>query len=310
MDRTIRDFAEALTGAHVGLFFYAGHGLQVSGENYLVPVDAKLTTAAALDFEMIRLALVQRVMERATETNIIFLDACRDNPLARNLARAMGTRSTAIGRGLAVMESGVGTLISFSTQPGNVALDGTGRNSPFAGALIGKLSVSREDLSTILIDVRNEVIAETDNRQVPWEHSALRARFYTHEATQGDAEASGARPQVSEAAQTWAVTKDTTSESVLNAFVAKYDGTVFAELARARLKEIRGAIAPSTDQQTCGLLSTVRARVFAKEPPKGVGALGYNEKAYVTDGECPAGQIKQIIGGKRRVPRKISCVPC
>ena len=148
MDRTVRDFAEALSGAQVGLFFYAGHGLQVSGENYLVPIDAKLTTAAALDFEMIRLALVQRVMEQATETNIVFLDACRDNPLARNLARAMGTRSGAIGRGLAAVEFGVGTLISFSTQPGNVALDGTGRNSPFAGALVQHLTTSREDLST------------------------------------------------------------------------------------------------------------------------------------------------------------------
>jgi hypothetical protein len=185
MERIIRDFAEALAAAKVGLFFYAGHGLQVSGENYLVPVDAKLSTAAALDFEMIRLALVQRVMERAAETNIIFLDACRDNPLARNLARAMGSRSAAIGRGLAVMESGVGTLISFSTQPGNVALDGIGRNSPFAGALIEVIRTSREDLSTILIDVRNKVMAETGSRQVPWEHSALTGRFYFNPAAKG-----------------------------------------------------------------------------------------------------------------------------
>src|SRR5262245_17318873 len=93
MDRTIRDFATALTGANVGVLFYAGHGLQVAGTNYLVPVDAQLTTAAALDFEMVRLDLVQRTMEREAATNVLFLDACRDNPLTRNLARAMGTRS-------------------------------------------------------------------------------------------------------------------------------------------------------------------------------------------------------------------------
>ena len=237
MDRTVRDFAEALSGAQVGLFFYAGHGLQVSGENYLVPIDAKLTTAAALDFEMIRLALVQRVMEQATETNIVFLDACRDNPLARNLARAMGTRSGAIGRGLAIVESGVGTLISFSTQPGNVALDGVGRNSPFAGALVEQLTLSQEDLSTILIGVRNSVMTETSNRQVPWEHSALRARFYLHEAAQVGAITTGPL-QLGEAAQAWSATKDTTSRALLSAFVAGYDGTVFAELARARLKEL------------------------------------------------------------------------
>src|SRR5262245_1978199 len=168
MDRTVRDFATALGGADVGVFFYAGHGLQVAGTNYLVPVDAQLTTSAALDFEMVRLDVVQRTMERAARTNVLFLDACRDSPLARNLARAMGTRSAEIGRGLAAAESGVGTLISFSTQPGNVALDGPGRNSPFAGALIKALAAPGEDLSNMLIGVRNEVMAATSDRQVPW----------------------------------------------------------------------------------------------------------------------------------------------
>jgi hypothetical protein len=108
----------------------------------------------------------------------MFLDACRDNPLARNLARAMGTRSAQIGQGLAPVESGVGTLISFSTQPGNVALDGDGRNSPFAGALAKYVSTSNESLSDILIRVRKDVMKETQNKQVPWEHSALTGRFY------------------------------------------------------------------------------------------------------------------------------------
>ena len=178
LERKIRDFAAALVGADVGVFFYAGHGLQISGTNYLVPIDAQLRNASALDFEMVRLDLVQRTMEREAATNILFLDACRDNPLAPNLARAMGTRSVDIGRGLAPAESGVGTLISFSTQPGNVALDGTDRNSPFAGALIKHLRSSKDDLSAILIAVRNDVMRETQRRQVPWEHSALTGRFY------------------------------------------------------------------------------------------------------------------------------------
>src|SRR5262249_47247884 len=154
-------------------FFYAGHGFQVAGRNYLVPIDAKAETADALDFEMVQLDLVQRTMERAASTNILFLDACRNNPLARNLARAMGTRSAALGRGLAQMESGIGTLISFSTQPGNVALDGAGRNSPFAGALVKRVATSNDDLNALLIEVRNDVRKETQNRQVPWENSSL-----------------------------------------------------------------------------------------------------------------------------------------
>jgi uncharacterized caspase-like protein len=177
-DRKVRDFANALDGATVGLFFYAGHGLAVEGQNYLVPVDAQLSTAVALEFEMVRVDTVHRVMERQAKTNVLFLDACRDNPLSRNLARSMGTRSTEIGKGLAPIESGVGTLISFSTQPGNVALDGSGRNSPFAGALIKQLSTSQDDLSAILIAVRNDVMQATNQKQVPWEHSALTGRFY------------------------------------------------------------------------------------------------------------------------------------
>jgi uncharacterized caspase-like protein len=177
-ERKVRDFAAALVGAEVGVFFYAGHGMQVSGQNYLVPVDAQLKTPSALDFEMVRLDLVQRTMEREAPTNILFLDACRDNPLAPNLARAMGTRSTDIGRGLAAAESGIGTLISFSTQPGNVALDGAGRNSPFAGALLKYMTSANDDLSAILIAVRNDIMRETQRRQVPWEHSALTGRFY------------------------------------------------------------------------------------------------------------------------------------
>jgi uncharacterized caspase-like protein len=206
-DRKVRDFATALSSAQVGLFFYAGHGLQVAGHNYLVPIDAQLSTASALDFEMVRLDLVHRTMEREAQTNILFLDACRDNPLARNLARAMGTRSTEIGRGLAHVESGVGTLISFSTQPGNVALDGTGRNSPFAGALVKQLASTNDELFAILVAVRNDVMRETQRKQIPWEHSALTGRFYF-----------GGTPvqaQVSEAERAWRWVKDSTNQSVL-----------------------------------------------------------------------------------------------
>jgi len=237
-DGKIRDFATALKGAEVGVFFYAGHGLQVSGHNYLVPVDSQLTTASALDFEMVRLDLVHRAMEREAQTSLLFFDACRDNPLSRNLARAMGTRSAEVGRGLAAVESGVGTLISFSTQPGNVALDGAGGNSPYSAALVRQLRASKEDLSAILIAVRNDVMRETDGRQVPWEHSALTRRFYFDAAAEASARTSGAPPRLSEAAEAWSATKDTTSVAVLSAFATRYKETFFAELARARMVEL------------------------------------------------------------------------
>jgi hypothetical protein len=178
LEKKVREFANELSGSDVGVFYYAGHGLQASGVNYIVPVDAELTTSEALDFEMVRLDVVQRAMERSTKTNIIFLDACRNNPLARNLSRALKTRGGDIGAGLAPAESGIGTLISFSTQPGNVAHDGSGHNSPFTGALVKRIAIPGEDILATLTAVRNDVLAETKEKQVPWENHALRAKFY------------------------------------------------------------------------------------------------------------------------------------
>jgi hypothetical protein len=227
MDRKIRDFAQALVGAEVGLFFYAGHGLQVGGQNYLVPTDAELKTASALDFEMVRLDLVHRTMERETLTNILIIDACRDNPLARNLARALGTRSIQIGRGFAPVESGEGTLIGFSTQPGNVALDGKGRNSPYASALLKHLPTPGEDLPTILINVRNDVMEATGRRQVPWEHSALTAKFYFIPPK---------TPSQQIELEFWASVKDSTSPAVLGTYVSRYPNGEFVPIARALIE--------------------------------------------------------------------------
>jgi uncharacterized caspase-like protein len=180
LDAAIRSFAEALSGADVALLFYAGHGLQLAGQNYLLPVDARLASERDLDFEAVRLDLILRQMQSGREgrTSLVFLDACRDNPLARNLARAMGARSSAVQRGLAAVEWGPGTFIAFSTQPGNVARDGRGRNSPFAAALIAHIADSGRGVGALMMAVRRDVMAATGGVQVPWDHSALTEEFY------------------------------------------------------------------------------------------------------------------------------------
>ncbi len=236
MDRKILEFSGALSGADAGVFHYSGHGLQVAGVNYLVPVDATLETAAALDFEAVRLDLVQRTMERETKTNILFLDACRNNPLTRNLARALGTRSVDIGHGLASMESGAGTLISFSTQPGNVALDGAGRNSPYSGLLVKALGTPGEDVLSMLTGVRNAVMAATSEKQVPWDNNALRARFYFNPAAAAPAQS---QAPLSADAQAWSLVQATTSEAVLEEFVRRFPDSVYAGFAKARLDELK-----------------------------------------------------------------------
>ena len=176
MEKRIRAFADKLAGADVGLFYYAGHGLQVDGRNFLAPVDATLRTDTDLDFEAIELDLVLKQLERNSRVSIVFLDACRDNPLARNLT--VTGRSTSVGRGLAQVDKAVGMMIAFATQPGNVALDGEGRNSPFTEALLQHIDSEGASINDVMINVRKDVLEKTNGRQIPWENSSLTGQFY------------------------------------------------------------------------------------------------------------------------------------
>src|SRR5262249_14282636 len=116
-EASIRELGRKLEGADLALLFYAGHGLQVGGRNYLVPVDAKLERAGDLSLDTIEVGQILAQMEAEKRVNLVFLDACRDNPLARTLARTLGARSTSVGSGLAAIQSAVGTMIAYATQP-------------------------------------------------------------------------------------------------------------------------------------------------------------------------------------------------
>jgi uncharacterized caspase-like protein len=181
-DAKVREFSRALAGAETGILFYAGHGLQVGLRNYLIPVDAQLKGERDLEFETVALDFIMRQMEidREGKTNVVFLDACRDNPLARSLARAMGTRSAGVGRGLAEVKAGVGTFVAYATSPGDVAQDGAGRNSPFTAALTKAIKTPGRSLTALMIGVRNDVLAATGGKQLPWDHSALTGDFHFH----------------------------------------------------------------------------------------------------------------------------------
>ncbi|MBL4787453.1 MAG: caspase family protein [Cohaesibacteraceae bacterium] len=174
----IREFSKVSAGADVALFFYAGHGLQVGGSNFLVPVDAVIADETDLSFEAIELSSVLKVMEREDRINLVFLDACRDNPMTRGLSRSMGTRSSRVGRGLAPIESGSGTLIGFATQPGNVALDGDNSfNSPFTTALLKHINTPNLDVAQLMRRIRVDVKAATNGRQIPWTNESLTSDF-------------------------------------------------------------------------------------------------------------------------------------
>ena len=180
MQSLITRFSRALRDAEVGLFFYAGHGMQVDGENHLVPVNAVIEDEVDLPFQTIPVEIILRQMERSVPTRLVFLDACRDNPLARTLARSLGgtSRSVSVDQGLAQMQAGVGTLIAYATEPDAVALDGEGPNSPFTTALLKHLDTPGLEIRHILSRVRQDVLEMTDDRQVPWDHSSLTGSFY------------------------------------------------------------------------------------------------------------------------------------
>jgi len=171
MEDTIRQFGRRLRHGGVGLFYYAGHGVQVDGRNYLIPVDAKIDTESDVKFEAVDAGRVLGKMEDAeNELNIVILDACRDNPFARSFRTS--------SRGLARMDAPKGSIVVYATAPGYVAADGTGRNGIYTKHLLKHITVPGLTLEQVLKRVRVEVINETRDKQVPWESSSLTGEFY------------------------------------------------------------------------------------------------------------------------------------
>ncbi|WP_245462930.1 caspase domain-containing protein [Mesorhizobium sp. M7D.F.Ca.US.005.01.1.1] len=177
LERSIGEFSDALEGAGVGLFYYAGHGLQVDGRNYIVPVDARLDVPVKLQLEAVPIDEVLDIMEQQTKVSLVFLDACRNNPFARSLSRTATTRSATALAGLAQFDSTRGSFIAFSTAPGAVAMDGSGRNSPFAAALLRHIAEPGQSINDMMIAVRRDVVSQTREAQRPWEQGSLLERF-------------------------------------------------------------------------------------------------------------------------------------
>jgi hypothetical protein len=166
-------FSSTLKPDDLSLVYFAGHAMQFGGENYLAPVDAQVKSEDDVRRQFVPLNALLADLSRLTRTRIVILDACRDNPLAEGLSRAEGTRSLGAAKGLARVYAGVGSFIVYSTQPGNVALDGTGRNSPFTKALLDHMSISGADVHAVMRRVRADVQSNTGEQQIPWENSSL-----------------------------------------------------------------------------------------------------------------------------------------
>ena len=172
MKRAIDQLGDALEAGGVGVFYYAGHGLQVDGRNWLVPVDADIKTEAEVEYEAVEAGRVLAEMEGAGNgLNIVVLDACRNNPFERSWRSGQGS-------GLAHIGAPAGTLLAYSTAPGSVAADGSGVNSPYTLALAEALQQPGVELGKVFRNARGVVLAATDRQQTPWESSSYTGDFY------------------------------------------------------------------------------------------------------------------------------------
>ncbi|WP_257168508.1 caspase family protein [Bradyrhizobium sp. SRS-191] len=185
MQAKTRDFLRDAARAQVAVVFYAGHGVQIDGRNYLVPTDIAFASGSNVTSAMVDMDQILAGLDDQVRTNILILDACRNNPFAPPEGAGAAASRSLSGSGLAAPSSlgtgatsGAGTLIAFATAPGKVALDGDGENSPFSAALSRHIGTPGLEVQQMLTRVRAEVVAGTRNRQVPWSNSSLLGEVY------------------------------------------------------------------------------------------------------------------------------------
>jgi hypothetical protein len=240
--QAIDRFARALDGADVGMFFYAGHGLQMNEKNYLVSTNARLNSEFLLSSETIDLEAIVRLMESKVPVNLVFLDACRNNPLAENLRANLAStkRGASLGRGLARIEpSGHDTLIAFAAAPGQEAADGRDRNSPFTASLLKRMPQPDLEVSVMLKEVAADVRLETRNNQRPQQLSDMSKTFYFAKAEQKPKVAAVPPPPPPSAGDDrtldvayWTAAQSANDCEATRAYLRRFPNGVFIELAK------------------------------------------------------------------------------
>ncbi|MGF6158000.1 TPR repeat protein [Ensifer sp. KUDG1] len=241
MVKALRDFEDLATGAEVAIVYYSGHGMEMNGENFLLPVDVQLKTDKDVEDEAIDLDRVQRSLEGATKLKLVILDACRNNPFEQSMTRSISTR--AVSRGLARVEpESADLLVAFASKAGTVALDGEGKNSPFATALAKYLTEPGVDVRIALGKVRDEVVSVTNRGQEPFVYGSLGGAQIFLNIKEVNITVTNNGGQLSpnsqsEAAADWQNIRDLADKDLLTAFLAKHGSDpVYKMLAEKKLK--------------------------------------------------------------------------
>ena len=232
MQNAILEFSGKLDDDTTGLFYYAGHGIQARGRNYLIPVDAALASERALRYEAIDVSGVLEEMEFAhNRVNVVILDACRNNPFER--------RFRGRARGLAAIDAARGTLIAYATAPGSVAIDGEGRNGVYTEELLKALRVPGLKAEEVFKRVRVNVSRRTGGLQVPWESSSLTGDIVFRQTVKVEAPKDLPAPaRADHEALFWESIEDSDNPALFTAYLKQYPEGAFAPIARIRLEEV------------------------------------------------------------------------
>jgi uncharacterized caspase-like protein len=267
--RVLREFADAAQNAEIAVVYYAGHGLEVDGTNYLIPVDAKLERDTDVFDEAVSLDRLLIAVEPATQLRLVILDACRDNPFTKNMKRTAASRS--IDRGLAKIEpSSPNMLIAYSAKAGSTALDGSSRNSPFTIALSNHLTTPGLDVRKALGYVRDDVLKATSSHQEPFVYGSLGgdevalvpAKTAPVPQPAAAAQPAPASPQA-EARRDYELALQIGNKSAFDAFLAQYPDGFYASLARLQLEKLAAEETHAAAEEKARIAEAERARLAA-----------------------------------------------
>jgi uncharacterized caspase-like protein len=239
MERAVADFGDLLGPDTVGLVFYAGHGLQVDGRNYMVPVDARIATQTRVRLEAVDVdILLEQMGSAGSRVNIVILDACRNNPFERRFRAYEG--------GLAQINAPTGTLIAYATAPGKTAADGSGANGLYTAELVRALDAPGLAVEEVFKRVRVEVARASGGAQTPWEASSLTGSFAFRAAPRVAAPAPApaapapvAAPTVDKETVFWTSIQSSDDPAMFDAYVRQFPNGTFVEIARAKAAALR-----------------------------------------------------------------------
>src|SRR5438445_900177 len=293
--RALRDFADRAREADIAVVYYAGHGIEVDGANYLIPVDARLERDTDIYDEGLSLDRILIAIEPAKKLRLVILDACRDNPFARTMKRTVASR--AIGQGLAKVEpTSPNVLIAYSAKAGSTAADGDGKNSPFTAALSHHLTKPGLDVRRAFGFVRDEVLKTTNNRQEPFVYGSLGGEDVplVPAPRPAAAPATPAPSAQAEARRDYELALQIGNKSALNAFLAQYPDGFYASLAKLQLDKIAAEETRVAATEKARQAEQERARLAAEGAQKSQQAKAEAEAKAAEQARIAAEKAKQV----------------